>query len=470
MSFYKATKSLAEQLDPKGELIAVDSIVDQNNFRPLCLVHSRSNNPWWKKHRFYKTGYKLCDVLSVEDHAAQMDVQDSTSIHIVNQVDGTLEGDIGGQVESAAVEVKGAASQSHERSVKVKKIYVSAEVLDSIIRKGKIRMGHELIKQSKEFQRNLHVITEAIEVVEETQFDESSKAEGGLFYEAWIKMRVKGTRGTKKAILIPKNCILAFTVKQLRIQGNLAGVYLYSNKKTRTFDGLQADTVECSRIARMKRAGIKQAEGHSGYRKDVCDVESRNLEEEVKQGYAEFSLLSTNLRGKFLKGFLGIIRDSDLLLQLEDQLEQAIDKNDQLKLKAGKPEVQGLVGNLHDSNGVLITSLAETVLYFLQALNELAEFQLMLLAESVEKKIVSQQRTLVKSILDNDFGNNEKSFPIDTQRLTGKDLTLTGAMIELSGVTMKKVESKLVGTGKPLASKALSALYVALYGFSLLCP
>ncbi|XP_062993600.1 gasdermin-A isoform X2 [Elgaria multicarinata webbii] len=450
MSFCKATKSLAKQLDPKGDLIPVDSIINQNHFRPLCLVQRKTKSSWWQNCPFHKTGYELGDVLSLEDHAAKLEVKDSDPIIIVDQVDGTVEGDFGGRVDATAVEVKGTASLSHARSVKVKKIHVSSRVLDSLTSKGNINMDHEFIKQSKKLQRNLYVISEAVEVVEETQFDESSKAEGSIFYEAWIKMKLKGARDTRKAIVIPKACILAFAVKQLRIQDNTASLYYYPNKKTRTFEqpGFQSDAA--SSLPSRSLVGCK------------------DLVEEVKWEYATFTLLSANLCCKFLTGFVAIMTENDLLLKLELQLEEAIANNDQSKLKAFKPELQGLVENLCDASGAINTDLAEAVLYFLQALSELMEDQLIILAESVGKKIVSQQLALVESILKNDFSCTEKKFAVHAQHLTEEDLNITGAMIEMSGVTMGKNGPHLLGTGKPAAFTALSALYVALYGFNLL--
>ncbi|KAH0626875.1 hypothetical protein JD844_002150 [Phrynosoma platyrhinos] len=79
-------------------------------------------------------------------------------------------------------------------------------------------MDHEFIQQLKECKRNLYVVTEAVETVEETTFDESNKMEGSIFYDIYLKMRLKGSRDSKKAIIIPKSCILVFRATKLLLR------------------------------------------------------------------------------------------------------------------------------------------------------------------------------------------------------------------------------------------------------------
>lgn len=55
----------------------------------------------------------------------------------------------------------------------------------------KINLQHEIIRQAMEFNRNLYVITEAVEVVEATQFEESNMAEGSILTKAYIRMKLQ---------------------------------------------------------------------------------------------------------------------------------------------------------------------------------------------------------------------------------------------------------------------------------------
>ncbi|XP_061445570.1 gasdermin-A3-like isoform X2 [Rhineura floridana] len=446
MSFDKATKSLAKQLDPAGDLIPVQSIIDQIHFRPFCLVARKRKNYWWQSCPYNKTEYKLGDVMLSGDLAAKLDIQDSGQITIVDQADGTLEGDIAGNVvDSTAVQVMGNASMSHAR---------------------KIDLNHDFIKQTKAMQKDLYVITEAVEAVEEAKFEESNKTEGSIFYETYIKLKLEGGRGSKKEIIIPKACILAFRAKRLLIRDGSLGISHFPRDKTGTFD--KARIGMCT----PGHAGIKMA-GKTRQMdiiapKLIPKEKSKALQKEVEQECAQLSMLSSNLRDKFLTGLLAIMKENDFLQELELQLEQGLECTDQFKLKTGKPEFQDLVDNLQDSNGTMFTELADAVLYLLQALHELTEFQLMLLVESVEKKILNEQLALVGSILDNDFSEGEGEFTVDAQLLSEEELNITGAMITMSGATVKKNGSSLAGTGNPAAFPALSALYVALYALNAL--
>ncbi|XP_072860331.2 gasdermin-A [Pogona vitticeps] len=485
MTFHKTTKSLAKQLDPEGELIPVHSIIDQSSFRPLCLVQRKLKTSSWQTCRFRKTDYKLYDILLSEDIPAELDVQESVSITIVDQIDGTLEGAMGEPLNIMTVDIKGSASMSHTRTVKVKKIHICPKVLDSVIEKAKIKMDHGFIEQSKRLQRNLYVITEAIETTEEARFEEASKMEGSIFYKTCVKMHLMGTRKENKALIVPKSCILAFRAKRLQLlRGGSIGISYYPDDKTKTFDiSYYSDdktkmfgasrTIMCAsrnRSIDLRINGFEMMKGKrrtfqtdEGYKKD-------DLQMEVQQECMQFSLLARDLCSRFLTVFLAIMKDNEkhLLQTLEFQLEQALEDRLQFKLKTDEPELQDLVVNLLDSSGAIIVDLVEAVLYFLQALDELTELQLWLLAESVEKKIVSKEVTLVKSILDHKFSKKGGSFTIDVQSLTEEELNITGAMIEMSRVTIQKTGLSLVLTGEAAALSDLNALYVALYVLSLL--
>ncbi|XP_048373069.1 gasdermin-A3-like [Sphaerodactylus townsendi] len=191
---------------------------------------------------------------------------------------------------------------------------------------------------------------------------------------------------------------------------------------------------------------------------------------EIEEACTSLLSLSTDLTETFLHGFLAIIRNNDLLEDLELQLEKALDEINPVKLETGRPELQELVDNLQDSTGAICRDIAEPVLYFLQALEELPRSEMLLLEESVERKIVPKQTALVQHILEHDFSNQEGTL-IDAQEvysLIEDELDITEAMIKLSGVTFQRIGASLSVTGNPDAFLALGSLYVALYVLSLL--
>ncbi|NXC76211.1 GSDA3 protein, partial [Anhinga anhinga] len=99
---------------------------------------------------------------------------------------------------------------------------------------------------------------------------------------------------------------------------------------------------------------------------------------------------------------------------------------------------------------------------------ELTTDQLLLLLESLEEKIVSQQLKLVKSILEHDLQNKEGRFSVDASLLSfsrEREEKLTILMVEMSGVKLQKDGSAVYTEA---AFSAMAALYVSLYVLNLL--
>ncbi|NXE28420.1 GSDA2 protein, partial [Ardeotis kori] len=97
---------------------------------------------------------------------------------------------------------------------------------------------------------------------------------------------------------------------------------------------------------------------------------------------------------------------------------------------------------------------------------ELSEDQLLLLLESLEEKLVSQQLKL--SILEHDIEHGTRHFSVDASLLSfsqEREQKLTIAMVEMSGVQLQK-DGSAVCTGE--AFSATAALYTSLYVLALL--
>ncbi|XP_015687751.1 gasdermin-A [Protobothrops mucrosquamatus] len=448
MSFYNATKSLTKMIDSQGDWVPVPSLIDHNNFRPLCLLQKKMKTSWWQSCSYHKTEYQLYHMLLPGNDTSSLVCKNSELFILEDTIDGILKGNISGVTDT---EVTSTVSISHERSVKVKKIHIPIQDLDSFIKEKKINNEHPFIKQSKKLQRNLYVITESAEAVEMTTFGESSKVESSIFHKAYIKLSLKGARDRKKIITIPKGCILAFKAKKLLIEEGTLGISYYSTDKTGTFD-IQFKS-ESTDIPSMSESADNR----------------KNLQKEVENEYVPFSLMSSNLRGKFLTSFVVLMKKTDLLEELEFQLEQVLEDPEQFRLNMDKPEFKDLMENLQDVKGVIVTELAEATLYFLQALEELTDFQIMLLVESMEKKIVSQQLNLVGRILDKYFWNGKQNFTVEVQQLPEEEWDITGMLIEeISGISIQRSGCTVSGSVHPDVSSALPALYVVLFAIDLL--
>ncbi|NXL23685.1 GSDA2 protein, partial [Setophaga kirtlandii] len=93
---------------------------------------------------------------------------------------------------------------------------------------------------------------------------------------------------------------------------------------------------------------------------------------------------------------------------------------------------------------------------------ELTEDQLLLLLESLERKIVSQQLKLVRTHITLD-----ETFLVDANVLFSQeeDQMLTIALVELSGVQFQE-DGSVTPRDKPL--EAVAALFVTLYALNFL--
>ncbi|NXQ18964.1 GSDA3 protein, partial [Peucedramus taeniatus] len=99
---------------------------------------------------------------------------------------------------------------------------------------------------------------------------------------------------------------------------------------------------------------------------------------------------------------------------------------------------------------------------------ELTDDQLLLLLESLERKIVSQQLNLVENLLKHDLEYCMRHFHVDAGLLSfphEEEQMLTIALVELSGVQLQE-DGSAVPRDKPF--EAVAALFVALYALKLL--
>ncbi|KAG6929775.1 gasdermin A [Chelydra serpentina] len=444
--FHKVTKDLAKQLAPDGDLLPVCSLIDQDHFRPLYLVRRKPKKLWMTHPHYYKTGFRLCDILVPGQDSRNLDVQDSHSITIEDCIDGRVECTIKLPEDLVRTEVTGAASTYEVKSIEVKRAEVRPADLEILQGERKINMNHSFIKDLRKRRENLYVINEAVQALEKTTLYKSSTTEGSVLNEIYVHFSLKGTRGSKRVIVIPKDCVLAFRIKPLIIQSESWGISHHPDDGTFVADGPTAD---------------------SDYSPDGG---MDGLQREVEKECAELSQLSTDLCAKFLKSITAVIINSDLLQELKLKLEEAFEDADKCELKSENPDLEDLLSNLQDSAGSIHLDLVGPVLYTLHALDELTEDQLLRLAQSVEKQIISKQLELVKSILKQDFHLKE-TFSVDAMLVSSlqeEELNITKAMIELGGVTLQRNGPSFTGTGDLAAFSALSALYVALYALHLL--
>lgn len=61
--FENVTQALARQLNPRGDLMPLDSLIDFKRFHPFCLVLRKRKSTLFWGARYVRTDYTLLDVL-----------------------------------------------------------------------------------------------------------------------------------------------------------------------------------------------------------------------------------------------------------------------------------------------------------------------------------------------------------------------------------------------------------------------
>ncbi|XP_065555289.1 gasdermin-A-like [Lathamus discolor] len=442
--FKKITQSIVKQMDPDGDLVPVRSMLDHEHFRPLCLVRRKRKATFQRSPRYRQTWYRLEDVLLPRQDGKSSEYlipngseQDSRQFLIKRSVADRIDGTLIVPADCTRAEVKGAASLASEWSIKLQKNHIPPTKLEALKTERKINTNHAFIQQLQKNHQNLYVVHETIETLEETSYQEISEADGNFMAQIYVKFCAKGTRKNKQSITIPKGCTMAFRAFQLAISDASWDLHYFPESLT---SSLQSD--------------------------DVLQGTLGALEAEVKRNCHILSTLSSQLSIILLKAIKAVMGDRNLFQELSHKMEAVLDEGDSGELKTESPALKHLLRLLQQSSADILLCMAAAIAYTLDALEELSEDQLLLLLESLENKIVSQQLKLVESILkQREYGKGFRADPSLLYFSREREHQLTIAMVEMSGV-------KLHEDGSAACTKeafsATGALYVSLYVLNLL--
>ncbi|KAM9520864.1 gasdermin-A [Guaruba guarouba] len=442
--FKKVTKSIAEQMDPDGELVPVRSMLDHEHFRPLCLVRRRRKTVFHPSPCYKQTWYRLEDVLlpgqdgkSSESLMPNGGEQDSRQFLIKKSGTDRIDGNLILSADPTRVELKGAASLAKEWSIRLQKNHIPPRKLEALKRERKINTNHAFIQQLQRTGQNLYVVHETIETLDETSCQEISKAQGNFMAQFYVKFCAKGTSENTQSITIPKGCTLAFRAFQLAISDASWDLHYFQ--------------------AKFERRLVSD---------DVLQGTLGALEAEVRRNCHILSMLSSQLSIILLKAIKAVMGDRNLFQELSQKMEAVLDGGDSDELKTESPALEDLLSHLQQSAADILLHMATAITYTLDALEELSDDQLLLLLESLENKIVPQQLKLVESILkQREHGKGLSTDPSLLSFSQEREHQLTIAMMEMSGVKLHE-DGSAACTEE--AFPATAALYVSLYVLNLL--
>uniref|UniRef100_A0A8C0GW86 Gasdermin pore forming domain-containing protein n=1 Tax=Chelonoidis abingdonii TaxID=106734 RepID=A0A8C0GW86_CHEAB len=195
LMFRKATKDLAKQLAPDGDLLPVSSLIDQDHFRPLYLVRRKPKRYWMIHHRYYKTGVRLSDILVPGQDSRNLgnasfhgSVQLKDSAYIRAIPWWTLKPAFL-LISAPSGKSKNKGSQCQDSMLTYRKKLKSDAESTSFFRK--INMDHSFIKDLRKHRENLYMINEAVQALEETPLYKANTMEGNIRNDICVHFSLK---------------------------------------------------------------------------------------------------------------------------------------------------------------------------------------------------------------------------------------------------------------------------------------
>ncbi|XP_033039050.1 gasdermin-A isoform X4 [Trachypithecus francoisi] len=394
--FENVTRALVRQLNPRGDLTPLDSLIDFKRFHPFCLVLRKRKSTLFWGARYVRTDYTLLDVL--EPGSSPSDPTDAGNFGFKNMLDTRVEGDVD---VPKTVKVKGTAGLSQNSTLEVQTLSVAPKALETL-QERKLAADHPFLKEMQDQGENLYVVMEVVETVREVTLERVGKAEACFSLPFFTPLGLQGSINHKEAVTIPKGCVLAFRVRQLMVKGKDEwDIPHICNDNMQTFP--------------------PGGDVHKGF---------GTLKEEVQRETQQVERLSQAGQSSLLSSLSKLLGKKKELQDLELALEGALDKGHEVTLEALPKDV------------LLSKEAVGATLYFVGALTELSEVQQKLLVKSMEKKILPVQLKLVESTMEQNFlQDKEGVFPLHPELLSSlgeEELTLTEALVGLSGLEVQR--------------------------------
>ncbi|XP_021009963.1 gasdermin-A3-like [Mus caroli] len=423
--FEDVTRALARQLNPRGDLTPLDSLIDFKRFHLFCLVLRKRKSTLFWGARYVQTDHTLLDVL--EPGSSPSDPTDSGNFSFKNMLDLQVNGDV--EVPKM-MKVKGTAGLSQSSKLDVQTLSVAPSSLENLKKERKLSADHSFLKEMRELKKNLYVVTEVVEAKQKVTLEQTVNANAIFSLPSFAPLGLQGSMKDNKAVTIPKGCVLAYRVKQLKVDGE--------------------DKWDVPHIFTdsMQTFGPSEKPGEG----KLIPKGFQTLKKEVQRETQEVEKLSPVGRSSLLTSLSHLLGKKKELQDLEQKLEGALEEGQEVTLEALPKDV------------LLSKDAMDAILYFLGALTELSEEQLMILVKSLENKVLPVQLKLVESILEQNFlQDKEGVFPLRPDLLSSlgeEELILTEALVGLSGLEVQRSGPKY--TWDPDTRHNLCALYAGL--------
>ncbi|XP_051016472.1 gasdermin-C [Acomys russatus] len=443
-TFDLLSKDVVKKLQGK-DLRPVKYLSDAAKFRQFDILQKAAQSLFWKSEDT-PVGYSLLQILEPNFPIPEPEVSAPLSLKH------TLSQKLKANADVQAI-AEGSASTEFAQScgydIEVQKTSLPYSKLESLQNRKLLDQEPYFVKDYRMGRTNLYVVTEAYEVTKDTVLEDSSSVDlsGKALIPQYVKGQAQGQWQRKRtdSVTIHKGSVVAYKKKQLVIENNTCAILLSAHPKKKTFLGMLNMRPRCGFLARSEefRSGI--------------ETNFKRLQDEVSLRTEQLSLLSKDARDVVFSSLLPLLSDREVLHDLINMLEL------------------NQMGHMDGPGGIILAELRKDsippwidlknlILYLLQALMVLSDIQLNLLAQSMEKRLLLQQRELVKSILQPHF-KYPWCIPFTLQPqllapLQGEGLAITYELLKECGLQMELDNPK--STWDLEAKMPLSALYGSL--------
>lgn len=460
-TFDLVSKDVVKKLQGK-DLRPVRRLSDATKFRQFDILQKTPQSLFFKSEDT-PVGYSLLQILEPNVPVPEPEV--SVPMPFKHIISWKLKANV--DVKAAIAEGSASAEfvQSCGYDIEVQSRSIPDSKLESLQNRKLLDKEPSFVTDCRMGRNNLYVVTEVFEVTKGTMLQGSSSID--LSGTALVSQLVKGEaqgqwqRETTDSVPIQKGSVLAYKKKQLVIENNTCAILLSANAKKKTFPGIfnfgissRSQTMEIEPYSANGLGSWIDYIPPIGRIEEPIHLDFKYLEKEVFLRTKQLAMLSKDVQDVVFSSLLPMLSDSDVLYKLINMLEL-----DQLGHMDGPAGL--ILDELRRNSSTPWIDLKGLILYLLQALMVLSDTQLDLLAQSMEMRILLQQRELVKSILEPNF-KYPWNIPFTLQPqllapLQGEGLAITYELLKGCGLKMELNNPR--STWDLEAKMPLSALY-----------
>ncbi|XP_054446659.1 LOW QUALITY PROTEIN: gasdermin-C-like [Pteronotus mesoamericanus] len=379
--FESTVETLVKELGDK-ELRPVKGIMDANRIHRFSLIQKRKDKSLFWKLPEVPLNISLMDIL-------EPGVLPDAPVEKLGDLDmkTTWKLDMGASVNAEAeASLSGETTKHQKFSLHYKTVSTPFKTWRDLQKRKVMDPEPLFLKKCRKNGTKLYVVSDVVELQECSVLRDLSSTDvsGKLFLSLKSFLKFEGRGGAVSATetqhTVQKGSVMAYRREQLVFQKNGWEILPGSGDEEETFP----EACYGSSIPELKDATFR----------DAWDFP--RLQEEVYRREMAAAQLSKAIKDTVFSNLLAMLGDREALQDLMDTLEQE---------PVGDLDGPGgsILNELRQDSSYAWNGSQDVILYLLEAMMVLSDIQHRLLAQSMEKQILSQQRDLVRSILEPNF-------------------------------------------------------------------